>query len=88
MADIELNIPIISFNGAIIYDLKQKSYVKVYWLTAEAVKNIVAVLKSHNVSALMYEFKDDALISYYESLEKRPLYDALWFNNVPSRSDT
>lgn len=75
MADIELNIPMISFNGAIIYDVKQKSYVKVYWFTAAAVKNIVTVLKSHNVSALMYEFKDDALISYYESLEKKPLYD-------------
>ncbi|MGE5604968.1 MAG: HAD family hydrolase [Bacteroidota bacterium] len=75
MADIELNIPIISFNGAIIYDVKQKSPIKVYWLTAEAVKNIVAVLKSHNVSALIYEFKDDALRSYYESLEQKPLYD-------------
>lgn len=75
MADIELNIPIISFNGAIIYDIKQKSPIKVYWLTAEAVKNIVAVLKSHNVSALMFEFKDDALVSYYESLEQKPISD-------------
>lgn len=75
MADIQLNIPIISFNGVIIYDVKQKSPIKVYWLTAETVKNIVAVLRSHGVSALMYEFKDDALRSYYESLEQKPLYD-------------
>lgn len=74
MADIELNIPIISFHGAIIYDVKQKSYIKVYWLAAEAVKNIVTVLKSHSVSALMYELKDDVLISYYESLEQKHMY--------------
>lgn len=75
MADIELNMPIISFNGAIIYDVKRKSQIKVFRLTAEAVKNIVAVLKSHGVSALMYDSKDDALVSYYESLERKPLYD-------------
>lgn len=75
MADIELNIPIISFHGAIIYDVKQKSHIKVYWFASEAVKNIVTVLKSHNVSALMYEFKDDTLISYYESLEQKFIYD-------------
>ncbi len=75
MADIELNIPIISFHGAIIYDVKQKSYIKVYWLAAKAVKNIVTVLKSHSVSALMYELKDDLLISYYELLEQKHMYD-------------
>lgn len=75
MTDIELNIPIISFNGVIVYDIKQKSYIKVHWLSAETVKNIVSILKSYNVSGFMYELKDDVLISYYESLEQKPLYD-------------
>lgn len=75
MRDIDLNIPIISFNGVIIYNVKQKSHIKVYWLAAEAVKNIITVLKSHSFSALMYELKDDVLLSYYESLEQKHLYD-------------
>lgn len=75
MAEIQLNIPLISFNGAIIYDVRQRRHSKVCWLTAETVKNIIAELKSHSVSALMYEFKDDALVSYYESLEQKPLAD-------------
>lgn len=77
MTDVELNIPIISFNGVIVYDIKQKSYIKVHWLSAETVKNIASILKSHNVSGFMYELKDDVLISYYESesLEQKPLYD-------------
>jgi 5-amino-6-(5-phospho-D-ribitylamino)uracil phosphatase len=75
MADIDLNIPIISFNGAIIYSIKQKNYIKVYWLANETVKNIINVLKSHKVSSLMYELKDNVFIGYYEALEQKYMND-------------
>ncbi|WP_455716366.1 HAD family hydrolase, partial [Anaerosporobacter sp.] len=75
MEDIHLNTPIISFHGAIIYDVNQNSYIKVYKLAAESVNHIITALKSHGVSALMYELKDDTLIAYYESLEQKHMYD-------------
>ena len=67
MSDVDLNIPIASFNGVVIYDTKQKRYEKVYRLAAEDIRKIIDVLKSHGASALVYELKGDALISYYES---------------------
>lgn len=75
ITDIELNIPIISFNGATIYDIKHKSYIKVYCLIADAVKSILTVLKSFSFSVLMYKLIDNVLISYYESLEQKHMYD-------------
>ena len=75
MADVELNIPIASFNGVVLYDVKQKRSAKVYRLSTEAVKRIVAILKYHGVSWLMYELKDHELLSYYDSLEHKPILD-------------
>ena len=63
------------YNGAAIYDVNQNQYVKVHRLAVETVKNIVVTLKSHDVSCLMYELSDNELISYYESLEHKPIYD-------------
>jgi Cof subfamily protein (haloacid dehalogenase superfamily) len=75
MADIKLNIPIVSFNGVAIYDTKQKHFVKVYQLAAETVKKIISILKYHGMSWLMYELKDNKLISYHESINHKPILD-------------
>jgi len=75
LSGVDINIPIASFNGAALYDLRQKSYVKVFWLAPEATGKIISALNAHGVSWLMYELKDNELIAYYESLEHKPLYD-------------
>ena len=61
MADVELNIPIASFNGVVLYDIKQKHFAKVYRFANESVIKIISTLKSHNVSWLMYELKNHEL---------------------------
>ena len=75
MADIELSVPIITFNGVIIYDVKNRCYVKVYRLSAKTTAQVVSILKAHGVSWLMYELKNNELVSYYDSLEHRPIYE-------------
>ena len=75
MSDVELNIPIVSFNGVVIYSTKEKRCEKVFWLSTKTVIKIVNVLKSHGVLFLMYEYKDNELIAYYESLEHEPISD-------------
>ena len=71
MSGVNLDIPIASFNGVAIYDVRQKSLVKVFRPLPEVVKEIVSLLKSHGMSSLMYELKDDEQIAYYESLDNR-----------------
>lgn len=75
MSEIKLSVPIITFNGAIVYDTTEKSYVKVYQFCADAVRSINAVLKSNGSTALMYEIKDNKLLAYYEMHEHKPISD-------------
>jgi len=83
MSGVGLNVPIASFNGAVFYDVKQKWYVKIYGLSAETVGNIIVVLKSHDIPALMYELRDETIAAYYESLEDRHIRD--FIDNRKSR---
>ena len=65
MAGVALSTPIVTFNGVVIYDVKHAQYVNICRFHAETVKEIVDVLTSQNVSSLMYELKDNQLVSYY-----------------------
>lgn len=73
MNDIKLNVPLISFNGVVVYDTMQKHCVKVSTLNARAVKNIISVIKSYNAPALMHELAGDMPTAYFESFEKQYL---------------
>ena len=73
MAGVALKIPIASFNGVVIYDLKHKNYNKIFYLASETVKKMFPILKFHGVSWLMYELKDNELLAYYDSLEHKPI---------------
>ena len=73
MDGVELRIPIITFNGAVLYDAKQEHFIKVCWMDPDAVKQILAILKTHNSSCLMYQLVEDKLVSYYETLDHEPI---------------
>jgi len=75
MAGVALNIPIVTFNGVVIYDVKHERYINVYRISTEVVNEILGVFKSQNISCLMYELKDNQLLSYYESLRHKPIHD-------------
>ena len=75
MKDIKLSYPIILMNGVLIYSTGQKRYVKINSLADESVSSIIAVLKAMNITGLMYELKENELMTYYESLENKPVSD-------------
>jgi len=71
MAGVDLNVPVISFNGAIISNVTEESSIKVYRLSAGAIKETIAALRAHGVSGLMYVYENNGLIAYYESLKQK-----------------
>jgi len=75
MEGVKLTFPIILMNGVLIYSTDQKRYVKINSLADESVSAIIAVLKTMNITGLMYELKDNELMTYYESLENKPIRD-------------
>ena len=75
MSGIKLNIPIVTFNGVVIYDTKHERFVNTYRLSIDAVEKVVSILKSKGAASLMYELKDNRLVAYYESLDHKPICD-------------
>jgi Cof subfamily protein (haloacid dehalogenase superfamily) len=75
LADVNLNVPIILLNGVKIYDVGHKQYIKVERLNPEAVTSVIQVIKSFDITGFMYELKDNELMTYHESLERKPLRD-------------
>jgi len=75
LADLKLSIPIVLMNGVLIYDIKRQRYIKANKLPAETVEAIIAVLRSLNAAGLMYELRDSEMMTYYESLEQKPIRD-------------
>ena len=75
LAELALRIPIILMNGVLIYDIEQQCYVQINALPPETVTAIVTSLKTLAVTGVMYELKDNVLMTYYETLEQKPLRD-------------
>jgi Cof subfamily protein (haloacid dehalogenase superfamily) len=75
MADVNLNVPIILMNGALVHDMKQKRYIKVNRLPPKTVQDVIKSLKIFEITGFMYEFNNGELMTYYESLEQKPLHD-------------
>ena len=75
LADLDLCIPIVLMNGVLIYDLKNRLYVQVYPISAETVSAVSHTLQVLGITGFMYELRDGELMTFYESLEQKPLRD-------------
>ena len=75
LADLTLRIPIILMNGVLIQDTAENRYVKINKLPPDIVAKVINVLQSFDITGFMYELKDGVLMTYYESLEQKPLSD-------------
>lgn len=72
---LNLHLPIILMNGVLIYDIKHQHYTKVNSLAPETVEKIIETLRRFDITSLMYELKNEELMTYYESLEHKPIRD-------------
>jgi len=75
LGGVQWRTPLVLMNGVLIYDPAQKRYVQVLPLSAEIAVEVIAALKTLRVPGLMYQLKDSVQITYYESLEHKPLRD-------------
>lgn len=74
---VNINIPIILMNGVLIYDLKKQEFVKVNKLSPDIVDIVIDTIKKFDVTAFMYEFKKNEIITFHEGCKQRPLDDYL-----------
>ena len=69
MPDIKPKLPIIAMDGAILYDIKENRYPKVYVISAEHACNIESFIRSRGVNIFTTIILEDVLIIYYDELK-------------------
>jgi len=75
LAGVNINVPIVLMNGALIYDIKSGKYVKVYELTPETAAGVLDAIKDFTPAALMYKLIDGKLAIYHEDSGHEPIRD-------------
>ncbi|MDR1330457.1 MAG: HAD family hydrolase [Oscillospiraceae bacterium] len=75
LAGVPLRIPIVLMNGVLIYDAARERYIKINRIPPETVAAVIEALRAFEITGLVYELKDGALMTYHESLEHKPLRD-------------
>ena len=69
MHDIKPKLPIIAMDGAILYDIKENRYPKVYVISAEHACNIESFIRSRGFNIFTTIILEDVLIIYYDELK-------------------
>ncbi len=74
LGGIKLSTPAVLMNGVLIYDFEKGIYLKVHRIPPHAVTAIILTLQSLGATGLIYELKNNHLMTYYESLTSEPIH--------------
>ena len=80
LADIRPRIPIIAMDGAILYDIKENAYPKVYVISADHAKRLEKFIADEGFHAFTTVILDDVLMIYYgepENTAEKKIYEKL-----------
>ena len=77
---IRIKLPVIAMDGAILFDVKDNRYLKVYEMTYSETKEFLELFKENNLHCFVNVVVEDSVIIYYDDfkneVEKR-IYDTL-----------
>ena len=74
MRDIRLKLPVIAMDGAVLYDIREKMYLKVYVISSAKVRQILDLMRRQGLTCFSNVIVDDMLVIYYEKTEDCLLY--------------
>lgn len=74
--DIHLKIPVIAMDGAVLYDMEEKMYRKVYVISAGTSQQLLADIREAGMDCFINVIVDDMLVIYYAD-SNNPKYNAL-----------
>ena len=69
MRDIRLKLPVIAMDGAVLYDIREKMYLKAYVISPEESQEILSLIKGQGFCCFSNVIVDDMLVIYYEEPE-------------------
>lgn len=73
MQGVKLNLPVITMNGAALYDISDKRYLKVYIISRKRTEEILSVAERMGMTCFLNIIVDDILMIYYKKSEDTTL---------------
>jgi hypothetical protein len=67
--DIRLKLPVIAMDGAVLYDIKKKMYLKVYVISDAKSKQVMKLINDEGLSCFANVIIDDMLVIYYDKTD-------------------
>lgn len=65
MRDIRLKLPVIAMDGAVLYDICEKMYIKTYVISYTQSRKIMSLIKENGLMCFSNVIVDDMLVIYY-----------------------
>lgn len=69
MRDIRLKLPVIAMDGAVLYDIRENQYLKVYVISNTKSKELLQMVREAGLHCFVNVVIDDMLVIYYEETE-------------------
>lgn len=66
---INLSLPAVLMNGALVYDMKNEKYIKINSISPNAVRFISECAKKHGISGFCYTIENNVMHTYYDELK-------------------
>jgi Cof subfamily protein (haloacid dehalogenase superfamily) len=75
LSGLDINVPVILMNGALIYDIRSERYIKIEALPSRTAARVTETLVKYGATGFMYAVNDDIPVTFYESLERKMMKD-------------
>ncbi|MCM1155478.1 MAG: HAD hydrolase family protein [Roseburia sp.] len=69
--DIQIKLPVIAMDGAVLYDMKEKMYRKVYVISASTSQKVLSLIREAGANCFSNVIVDDMLVIYYAECPDR-----------------
>ena len=67
---VHINAPVILMNGALVYDMQQKKYLKTEGIAEDSTAKVIDSMHAHDMTGFMYTIEDGLLHTYYEAIDR------------------
>ena len=69
LKDVKLNYPVIVMDGAALYNIQEKMYVRTYVVSHSKAKDMIELLRANGMNWFAHVIIDDMLVIYYQQTE-------------------
>ena len=70
MRDIRLQLPVIAMDGAVLYDISEKMYIKSYVISSNHSNQVFQMIREQGLTCFTNVIVDDMLVIYYDEPEE------------------